>query len=378
MTQHVLQKTQWTIWSHSLQRWLGLTMLLAALLGSAIGSKKTANAAPPRQATPLQVGIFHAPPFAIEGGDGWDGIGVHLWRDAAQELELDYQLVPIASEQAVNSLTSGSVDVVIGLVANADDEAQIDFTHPYLVSSLGTAQPAQRSLREIIGAFFSPRFWQIALWLSVSFLLVGVIIWLFERNVNEEQFGRSATQGIWAGFWWAGVTMSTIGYGDKVPHSIGGRILGLLWMLVAMGITAILTASLTSILTVNSGLSATQFPGDLRQMTVGTVANSESAAFLDEERIQYQPFEQPQVGLEALHTGDLDIFVDDVAMLRFVNSEALQGALRVSASGIHPQQHAFALPADSPLREPINQVLLQRIEEPAWQSFVSRYISENQ
>lgn len=328
--------------------------------------------------TDVTVGLHHSPPFVIAGDEGWDGIGVHLWRDIAQELNLTYEWQVIAPDAIQSSLRDGSVDVVIGTVTNVEDERVLDFSHPYFVSSLGMAEPAERSIRQIVGAFFSPKFWQISLWLVIAFLIVGLLVWLFERHANEEQFGPGTVRGIWAGFWWAGVTMSTIGYGDKVPQTVGGRILGLLWMLVAMGITAILTASLTSILTLNSGLGATQFPGDLRRMAVGTIANSESADFLDEERIQYQPYDRPEAGLEAVRSGELAIFVDDVAMLRFTNSEALQGALRVSASGIHPQQHAFALPAESPLREPINQILLQRIEEPAWQSFVSRYVSENQ
>lgn len=327
---------------------------------------------------PLIVGLYHNPPFVIAGDKGWDGIGLHLWRDVAEKLDRNYEYLEIQPDKAVDMLEAELVDVVIGGVVTADAERVIDFSHPYHVSSLGTAEPTEQSIREIAAAFFSPRFWRIALWLIIAFLIIGILVWLFERQANGEQFGDGTARGIWAGFWWAGVTMSTIGYGDKVPQTIGGRILALFWMVVAMGITATLTATLTSILTVNSGIGATQFPDDLRRMGVGVVANSESADFLAEERIQFQSFETAETGLEALRQDELDIFVGNAAKLRFINNESMRGMLQVSTTGIDPQQHAFALAAESPLREPINQLLLEQIESPAWQSFTERYIPNSQ
>jgi len=324
----------------------------------------------------IVVGVHHAPPFIIEGDDDWDGIAVHLWRDAANELELAYQWQEIEPGEIVSALMNGTIDVAIGTVANAESEGFVNFSQSYFVSTIGMAEPAQRTLWEIAGAFFSPRFWEIAMWLALIFFIIGIMIWLLERKSNEKQFGQNAIQGIWAGFWWAGVTMSTIGYGDKAPITIGGRVLALLWMLVAMGITATLTASLTTILASESGLGGTQFPQDLRSMSVGSLANSSSAELLKEDRVQFDSFDTMQAGLKAVGDGDIAVFVGDVTMLHFVNNDSMSGLLHVSSTGIAPQYRAFALPEKSELREPLNRIILNRIEESSWQNVTERYIPQ--
>ncbi len=111
------------------------------------------------------------------------------------------------------------------------------------------------SLSRLARAFFNKRFWKIALALSVLLLIVGTIIYFVERGSNEDHFGgdRSFAKGIGSGFWWAGVTMTTIGYGDKAPVTFVGRALALIWMLIAMAVTAVLTASLVSVVMGSSG-----------------------------------------------------------------------------------------------------------------------------
>lgn len=333
------------------------------------------NALTPSSQETLMVGLYHNPPFAIKTDDSWDGIAVHLWRDIAEELELEYELQEVERDDVVSMLQDDILDVVITAVATAEQEEEIDFTHSYLASSLGMAEPQQRTLLELVGSVFSPRFIRISLWLSVLLAVIGVLVWLFERKANEDQFGGSRIRGIWAGFWWAGVTMSTIGYGDKAPKSVGGRVLALIWMLVAMGVTATLTATITSVVTLQPGLFSTTF-SDLRSMKVGSVADSRTMAYLDSQRIQFQPYPAPLEGLQAVQNGDIEVFVFDAAVLRFVNSEELNGGLRIGATNREIQRHAFALTPDSDLRELLNQKLLEKTDSSAWQDLLERYLPD--
>lgn len=49
------------------------------------------------------------------------------------------------------------------------------------------------------------------------------------------------------GIWWAWVTVTTVGYGDIVPSSVAGRIIGALLILLGVGLFALLTANLSAL-----------------------------------------------------------------------------------------------------------------------------------
>ncbi|MBE9129501.1 MULTISPECIES: substrate-binding periplasmic protein [unclassified Coleofasciculus] len=336
-------------------------------------SENSAGQQATSEGSPLVVGVYDTPPFALKNGNDWDGIGVHLWREIARDLNLDYQWQEVEQDKVIDQVQDGTVDMAITAIATASDEQRVDFTHSYYTTSLGVAQRPQRSLLQIVTAILSPRFLQITLWLSVIFIIIGVLAWAFEHNTND-QFEKNPVRGIWTGFWWAGVTMSTIGYGDKTPKSIPGRILALLWMLVAMGITATLTASITSVLTVDSPIQAVQSPQNWWQRNVGSVPETESSEYLQNERIQFQSFSAPLDGLRAVQDGDVDIFVYSAAPLRYLNRNSLKGTLNIQATDLQARRYAFALPEEHELYDALNQKMLQEMDKSDWRNLVKRYI----
>jgi voltage-gated potassium channel len=60
----------------------------------------------------------------------------------------------------------------------------------------------------------------VLLGFAIVLLSASSIAYLLERDVNPNAFGS-----IPAALWWGITTMTTTGYGDAVPHTIGGRIL---------------------------------------------------------------------------------------------------------------------------------------------------------
>ena len=72
---------------------------------------------------------------------------------------------------------------------------------------------------------------------------ISAVIWFIERNSNPD-FQNTFGRGLWTSFWYCFVTMTTVGYGDKVPKHFISRFLCLAWMLFGVMLTATITASI--------------------------------------------------------------------------------------------------------------------------------------
>lgn len=68
-------------------------------------------------------------------------------------------------------------------------------------------------------------------------LLAGFVVTLVDRK-DFPTFGD--------GVWWAIVTLGTVGYGDIVPHTAWGRVVGSLVIVFGVTFIAFLTATVTS------------------------------------------------------------------------------------------------------------------------------------
>lgn len=78
--------------------------------------------------------------------------------------------------------------------------------------------------------------------ISVAFVLVLVAGGL-ARIVEPDTF-----TSIGLSYWWAVVTVTTVGYGDIVPESTAGRLVGTMLMLTGLGLIPTLTSVTVSML----------------------------------------------------------------------------------------------------------------------------------
>ena len=90
------------------------------------------------------------------------------------------------------------------------------------------------SLRTLINFFLDGQLRTTLLGAAVVIVIFGVLVAGVDSNVKT----------VWDGIWWAVATVSTIGYGDVVPSSALGRLLGVLLVILGISIFVIITANI--------------------------------------------------------------------------------------------------------------------------------------
>lgn len=88
---------------------------------------------------------------------------------------------------------------------------------------------------------------QIILFMIITLMLIyfaAVGIYYFENEAQPEHFSS-----IFSSLWWSIVTLTTVGYGDVYPITVGGRIFTFFILMIGLGIVAIPTGIISSSLT---------------------------------------------------------------------------------------------------------------------------------
>ena len=318
---------------------------------------------------PLLVGVKVAPPFVIEDHGHYSGLAIDLWQEIAADHGWKYVYKPYDLDGLLQAVSDSKVDVAVGAItATAAREQRMDFAHPITSSGLGVAVRGGQTAGwlAVARALVSPAFLKVIGSLAALLLVVGFLVWLLEHKRNPDQFGGSRGQGIFSGFWWAMVTMTTVGYGDIAPRTVGGRIIALVWMLAALLMVSFFTAAITSALTVGQLSERIGSATDLGGMRIASVPDSTSATWLERESFGYTKARDVDAALAELAAGRVDAVVYDEPLLRWDIRRRYRGQLKVLSLVLERQDYAFALPTGSRLREPVDTSLLQRINAPDW------------
>jgi polar amino acid transport system substrate-binding protein len=230
-----------------------------------------AGAAPPDRE--IIVATKEAAPFAMNGPDGtWQGISIELWRRVADQLHLRYHFIEMATVQDLMAATStGRADAAVAAITvTAKRDLTSDFTQPFYRSGLGVAVAGGiADWLPILRAFLSLRFLQAIVALLAIALIVGTLVWLFERRQNSHFAGRPM-QGLTSGIWWSAVAMTQAGAAQGAPSSLPGRLLAVVWMIVSIIALAVFTAGVTSAITTHQLQRLVRNVDDLRSLRVGS------------------------------------------------------------------------------------------------------------
>ncbi|OUR91369.1 voltage-gated potassium channel [Flavobacteriales bacterium 34_180_T64] len=88
---------------------------------------------------------------------------------------------------------------------------------------------------------------EIFLFIFITLILIyfaAIGIYYFENQAQPEHFSS-----IFDSLWWAIITLTTVGYGDVYPITVGGKVFTFIILMIGLGIVAIPTGIISSALT---------------------------------------------------------------------------------------------------------------------------------
>ena len=327
----------------------------------------------------MVVGVTDYPPFTMKTADGrWMGLSFELWELIAKDIGAKFEIQEFDRLKMITAaIQNRKVDLITNVWVTELNEITMDLSHAYYRSGLSIAVSSQSGVIYWFESFkriLSINSLKLLGLIALLSLLAGIVIWLMERNRNREMFGDELPKGMGHGIWWALVTMTTVGYGDKAPKTIAGRLVAVFWMFFSIFLIASYTAIITSALTVNELSGRVKGPRDLPNARVGALENSKTFASLVEEGIPVKPFDSVNEGLKSVVKKEIDAFVEDELQLKYIIKNDFPGQLRVLPETISQYYVSMAMPSGSHLREHLNRSLAKITDQETWLEMMDRYI----
>jgi ABC-type amino acid transport substrate-binding protein len=315
-------------------------------------------------------------------GDRPVGVMVDIWEDLAGRLGVETDFVRVPSVAALlEVLPAGKADVLLGPVAITEDrERLMDLTHPIFHSGLRIAV-RQRNESGFLAAVRPMISWRLLVFIATVAalaLLSGHLLWWFERRHNERSFPAAYPRGVGEAMWWILSTITTGGCDDKHVDSVLGRAIAFAWMAGGIGLIATFTSVLTATMTAERVSGTIRGPRDLIGRTVGVQAAAAIIPVLRQRGCIPREFNTVHEALEALDLGMVEAVVGENQQLMYLISRAKQGSVLLVGPVFESFDFGLGLPADSPLREPLNTAILRMREDGTLARLIDQWLGKHE
>lgn len=330
---------------------------------------------------PLRVGTIERTPFVVKRGTGYIGYSIELWDAVAKELEITYELVIFDKfRDLLLAVENGEVDIAVANISiTSSREEVMDFSHAIFNAGLQImiTLESERPI-PVWQTILSSDVLQTFLYAGIVLIVVAHLEWLLEgRHTTEGNLLQDYLAGIGGGFWWAVVTVTTVGYGDKAPKTHGGRALAVIWMLASLFLLAVFIGQISSAFVESQRSGPISGPADLPGHRVATIGGSTADDYLTSQGIIPLRYNFPQDMIDSVVQGKADAAVFDAPILAYYAATDGRNLVKMVGPRFQQEKFGFALPENSPYLESVNYTLLKLQENGTYLSIQESWFRDD-
>jgi polar amino acid transport system substrate-binding protein len=306
-------------------------------------------------------------PFVIEQDGELEGFSVDLFKRIADICRLNYSItVENSIPQMYDTVGEKKADVAIGgYPMTLKYEKSVDYTYPVFKSGSVVLSLKEnhnsilgKYLGHFIGSLINMDVLKVIGFLFILLFISSNMVWFAERKNNPTMFPNNYLQGIWESFWWSSVTITTVGYGDKTPKSLVGRMCALVWMFSGIFVISYFTASISSSQTVKKLDNRYNTPHDLIGKQVGSVNGNTVSRYLKILGVRVFEFDSIDTAYKALNKKLITAVVFDAPVLKYHVKRDTKDRYVIGNTIFKEKYYGFVVPEESNYKEKINQAII--------------------
>ena len=288
----------------------------------------------------LRVAIKHSPPFVIFDNGKITGENVDLWGYIADSLNIQYRYVQYKSvAEIITAIKYNDVDItIIPITVTSKRLTEMYFSQPTKISSIGVVSSKKKD-SSFISVFFNADFFMTIIQLIGLLIVVALLFWAIEYKKNDGI--TSGIMGFFDSIWFSAVTMTTVGYGDKTPVTVLGKILAGIWMFSCLLIVSYFTGKISSAMTLQQ-IEGIEKVSDLKGKKVATVNNTLTHSFLIKNKVRFTLYDNLDQCMDALLTNEISHIVYDKPILNYYLENSNMTSYEVEKVDLSKDYNAFA------------------------------------